>query len=163
MRIKPIDPRIDPSARPASNSRRMTRNQSRRRNSPSAMARMTSVVACDPELPPLEMISGTKSASTTAFSISLSNTPMAVAVSISPRKSAASQPARLRIISLSAMVRYGSPSDSEPPSFWMSSVASWLTTSTMSSTVTMPFIRFSLSTTGTAIRPVLRTRRATAS
>ena len=28
-----------------------------------------------------------------------------------------------------------------PPSFWMSSVASSLTTSTMSSTVTMPFMR----------------------
>ena len=66
---------------------------------------MTSDVACDPELPPEEMISGTNSASTTALSISFSNTPMAVAVSISPRKSAASQPARLRIMRASAMFR----------------------------------------------------------
>ena len=59
---------------------------------------MTSVEACDPELPPLEMISGTNSASTTARSISRSKKPIAVAVSISPRKSAVSQPARFWII-----------------------------------------------------------------
>ncbi len=39
-----------------------------------------------------------------------------------------------------------------PPNFWMSSVASSCTTSTMSSTVTMPFIRPSASTTGMAKR-----------
>ena len=55
---------------------------------------MTNVDACDPELPPLEMMSGTKSASTTARSISASKAPIAVAVSISPRKSAVSHPAR---------------------------------------------------------------------
>ena len=37
-----------------------------------------------------------------------------------------------------------------PPSFWMSSVASSCTTSTMSSTVTIPFTRRSASTTGMA-------------
>ena len=37
-----------------------------------------------------------------------------------------------------------------PPNFWMSSVASSCTTSTMSSTVTMPFMRPSASTTGMA-------------
>ena len=59
---------------------------------------MMSVDACEPELPPLEMISGTKRASTTAFAISFSKKPIAVAVSISPRNSAVSQPARFRII-----------------------------------------------------------------
>ena len=59
---------------------------------------MTSVEACDPELPPLEMMSGTKSASTTAFPISFSKNPIAVAVSISPRNSAVSQPARFWIM-----------------------------------------------------------------
>ena len=59
---------------------------------------MTSVEACDPELPPLEMISGTNSARTTAFEISASKAPIAVAVSISPRNSAVSQPARFWII-----------------------------------------------------------------
>ena len=54
---------------------------------------MMSVVACDPELPPLEMISGTKRASTTAFSISFSKKPIAVAVSNSPRNNTTSQPA----------------------------------------------------------------------
>ena len=65
-------PRMPPSTRPAANSRRITRHQSPRRTSPSASARMTSVEACEPELPPLEMISGTNSASTTACSISCS-------------------------------------------------------------------------------------------
>ncbi len=87
-------PRIAPSERPASTSRRITRHQSRTPTSPSARARMTSVAACDPELPPLEMIRGTKRASTTAFWISASNAPMAVAVSISPINSAVSHPAR---------------------------------------------------------------------
>ena len=87
-------PRIAPSARPASSSRRITRHQSTSPTSPSASARMTSVAACEPELPPLEMMSGTNSASTTAFEISASNAPIAVAVSISPMNSAVSQPAR---------------------------------------------------------------------
>ena len=65
---------------------------------------MTSVDACDPELPPLEMISGTNSASTTARSISRSNAPIAVAVSISPRNSAVSQPARFWIIFMKPIV-----------------------------------------------------------
>ena len=59
---------------------------------------MTSVAAWDPELPPLEMMSGTNSARTTAFVISCSKDAIAVAVSISPRKSAVSQPARFWII-----------------------------------------------------------------
>ncbi len=85
---------MPPSASPAPISRRITRHQSRSVTSPSASARMTSVEACDPELPPLEMISGTNSARTTAFAISFSKKPIAVAVSISPRNSAVSQPAR---------------------------------------------------------------------
>ena len=55
---------------------------------------MTSVDACEPELPPLEMISGTNSASTTARAISSSKYAIAVAVSISPRNSTESQPPR---------------------------------------------------------------------
>ena len=51
---------------PARSSRRNTRHQSRSRTSERASARITSVVACEPELPPLEMIRGMKSASTTA-------------------------------------------------------------------------------------------------
>ena len=72
MRVKPMAPRIDPSASPDANSRRMTREKSESRTSPSAIARMTSVVAWEPELPPLEMMSGTNSASTTARAISSS-------------------------------------------------------------------------------------------
>ena len=47
-----------------------------------------------------------------------------------------------------------------PPSFWMSSVASSCTTSTMSSTVTMPFMRRSASTTGHRQEVVLREQLA---
>lgn len=55
---------------PEMTSRPNTRCQSRSFNSRSASERMTSDAACDPLLPPLEMISGTKSASTTACAIS---------------------------------------------------------------------------------------------
>ena len=89
-----MTPSMPPSARPEKISRRITRHQSRRRTSPSAIARMTSVAACEPELPPEEMISGTKRARTTARAISSSKKPIAVAVSISLRKSMMSQPAR---------------------------------------------------------------------
>ena len=57
---------------------------------------MMRLAACDPELPPLEMTSGTKSARTTARAISSSKCPMAEAVSISLRKSTTSHPARFR-------------------------------------------------------------------
>ena len=95
--------RIVPSASPTRISRLITRHQSRRPTSPSASARMTSVEACDPELPPLEMINGTNSVRTMAREISASNAPMAVAVSISPRNNAVSQPARLWTIFQNAM------------------------------------------------------------
>ena len=66
MRTKPDAAEDASRARgPAKISRRMTRHQSRSPTSPSASARMTSVDACDPELPPLEMMSGTNSARTT--------------------------------------------------------------------------------------------------
>ena len=64
-------PRIAPNESPDCNSSRTTRHQSRKRTSPSAIARIINVEACDPELPPLEMIKGKNSASTTAFAISL--------------------------------------------------------------------------------------------
>ncbi len=50
----------------------MMRNQSRSFTSPRAMARITSVAAWEPELPPLEMISGTNSASSDGFGDSVS-------------------------------------------------------------------------------------------
>ena len=58
---------------------------------------MISEAACEPELPPLLMMSGTKRARTTAFAISSSKRPIAVAVSISLRNRTSSQPARLRM------------------------------------------------------------------
>ncbi len=73
---------------------------------------MTSVAACEPELPPLLMISGTNSASTTARAISSSKKPIAVAVSISPTNSTASQPPRFRTMSAKPICRYGASSAS---------------------------------------------------
>src|SRR5713226_9660169 len=58
IRRKPIAPRMQPRANPESSSRRMTRKRSVNFSSPSASARITSVDACDPEFPPLEIISG---------------------------------------------------------------------------------------------------------
>src|SRR6266480_2087858 len=66
----PIAPRIKPSDKPARISRNATRHQSRSVTSPRAIARTIRVDACEPELPPLEMISGKNNASTTALAIS---------------------------------------------------------------------------------------------
>ena len=63
------------------------------------------MVAWLPELPPLLITSGTNRASTTARAISASNHPIAVAVSISPMNSAASQPARRRTMPGTLMSR----------------------------------------------------------
>src|SRR5215471_15172785 len=56
IRRKPIVPRITPSPKPEKISRRITRHQSRKVTSPRANARITSVDACEPELPPEEMM-----------------------------------------------------------------------------------------------------------
>src|ERR1041385_5966835 len=64
-RKTPIVPRIKPNDKPARISRPATRHQSRNVTCPSAIARMIRVEACDPELPPLEMINGRNNASTT--------------------------------------------------------------------------------------------------
>src|SRR5262249_28783915 len=72
-----------------------------------ARARMISVVACDPELPPLEMTSGTNRASTTALAISASKNPIAVAVSISLRNRITSQVARLWTSVSNGVAMYG--------------------------------------------------------
>src|SRR5204863_3895952 len=55
MRRNPIVPSTNPSDKPANTSRRITCHQSASVTSPSAIARMMSVAACEPELPPLEM------------------------------------------------------------------------------------------------------------
>ena len=99
---------------------------------------MISDVACEPELPPELMTSGMNIASTTAFEISPSKCCIAVAVSISERNSAHSQPARFRIIAPKLICVYGSSSASIPPNFCTSSVCSRTMASITSSTVTMP-------------------------
>ncbi len=78
---------------------------------------------------------------------------MALAVSISPMNSIASQPARFWTMLGKLVCRYGDSNASIPPNFWTSSVASSWTTSTMSSMVTMPCMRPASSTTGMAMKP----------
>ena len=112
-----MTPRMAPSVRPVGSSRSAMRHQSPSRISRSASARMMSDVACEPELPPELMTSGMNIASTTAFEISPSKCCIAVAVSISERKSAHSQPARLRIMLPKLISVYGSSSASIPPNF----------------------------------------------
>ena len=78
---------------------------------------MMSEVACEPELPPDEMMSGTNSANTTARSIAPSKYVIAVVVSISPTSNTDSQPPRFLSISSGAMSMYGASRASIPPSF----------------------------------------------
>ena len=59
-------PRIAPRVMPVGTSRSATFHQSRRRSSRRARLRISSEVACEPELPPELMISGMNSVSTTA-------------------------------------------------------------------------------------------------
>jgi len=65
--------------------------------SPSESERIIRDAACEPELPPLEMMSGIKVASTIALAISSSKYAIAEAVSISPTKRMTSQTARFFI------------------------------------------------------------------
>ena len=60
------------------------------------MARVTRVAAWVPEFPPVEMHSGTNSASTTIAAMASSKNDMAVKVKSSATKSTASQRIRLR-------------------------------------------------------------------
>ena len=98
------------------------------------------------------MISGTKSASTAAWAMLSSYLPMAVAVNVSPRNSAASQPPRFLHMGQKPVSKYGASSASLPPSFWISRVAFFWANSSTSSAVMMPSIFPSLSTTGRATR-----------
>jgi hypothetical protein len=98
------------------------------------------------------MIRGTNSASTTARAISASKAPMAVAVSISPRNSALSQPARFWIMRAKPIFMYGSSRASDPPIRWISLVAVASATSSTSSMVTMPISTPAESVTGRAVR-----------
>src|SRR6267154_4437341 len=93
-RVKPMMPSTAPRKRPEENSLRITFHQSPKVTSPKAMARIINDEACEPELPPLEMINGTNKASTTALAISPSKNPIAVAVNISLKKRTMSHPDR---------------------------------------------------------------------
>ena len=60
---------IAPSAKPENTSRRTTRDHSASVTSPRANARTIKVAAWEPELPPLEIMSGTNRARTSALLI----------------------------------------------------------------------------------------------
>ncbi len=133
-------------------SRRKTRNQSRRVTSDKAIARITSAEDWEPELPPEEMIKGRNRERTTAFWISPSKKPIAVAVNISPTKRITSQPARWRTSCINGVSSNGSSGTSAPPSKAMSRAASSVAVSSTSSTVTMPSTLSSALTTGMMVR-----------
>ena len=152
MRAKPRIPSTKPRINPTAISRRMIFHQSLSVTSPSASARTISVAACDPELPPDEIISGRKSARMTAVSIVDENADIAVAVRNPPRKSTTSHVARLRTSSNSGTSMYGSSSTSTAPNRCISSVACSSATSSTSSSVMMPNSLLSMSTTGSAKR-----------
>ncbi|OPZ16608.1 MAG: hypothetical protein BWZ05_01828 [Bacteroidetes bacterium ADurb.BinA245] len=63
-------PNATPSKRPDMISRRITRHQSFMVISPTAIACMIKVDACEPLLPPLEIINGINKVSTNALAIS---------------------------------------------------------------------------------------------
>ena len=117
-----------------------------------ASARMISDVACEPELPPLAMMSGKNSESTNALLISFSNRPIAHVVNIPPTKSTLSHPTRFLIMSPKRVCVYASSRASRPPKRWTDSVCSSWMASMTSSTVTMPSTRPTSSTTGSAIK-----------
>ena len=152
MRMNPIDPSIPPSVSPENISRRITYHQSFGDSSFSAIARMISVAACDPLLPPLLMISGTNIVSTSTLSSSTWKCCIAVAVSISLRNSIMSQPARFCIIVTKPVFTYGRSSDSSPPNCCMSLVSFSSASSITSSTVTTPITTLLLLVTGSATR-----------
>lgn len=65
--INPIIPKIPPSTNPEITSLRIMSHQSLSDISPNAIALITSVAAWEPELPPLEIISGIKMVNAIAF------------------------------------------------------------------------------------------------
>ena len=152
IRAKPRTPRIRPSTNPAASSRRIICHQSERVTSPSANARTMSVAACEPELPPDEMIRGKNNARMTAWSIVASKADIAVAVRKPPTKRTTSHVARFRISSASGTSMYESSSAWTAPNFCISSVACSSAISRTSSNVTMPRSLLSISTTGSANR-----------
>ena len=86
-----MPPSVTPNARPTASSWRMTRHQSDSLMCPSAMARVMSVAACVPVMPPVAMHSGTKKVSATIWRIEASKLIRTDSVSISARNSTESQ------------------------------------------------------------------------
>ena len=139
MRMKPITPRIAPSVSPVGSSREAMRHQSRERHlaqrqrANDQRRRLRSGVAARAHDQRNEQRQHDGLARSRPRSSCI-----AVAVSISPRKSAHSQPARFLIIATKLISMYGSSSASIPPNFCTSSVCSRTIASITSSTVTMP-------------------------
>ncbi len=105
-RTKPTAPMSTPSRKPVRISCHSSRQVSLSFTSPTAMARMIVLVACEPELPPVPISSGTKKDSATAASSSCSKKRITVPVSISVRNSTISQPTRFRVTVSTGVLRY---------------------------------------------------------
>ena len=152
MRRKPIVPEDGARARGPARSRAASPATSRRSlTSPSASARMMSVAACEPELPPLEMISGTNSARTTALRDLLleeAHRRRREHLAEEQRRQPAGALPDHAPEARSACRARRAPR--MPPNRWMSSVAASSATSSTSSTVTMPMSMPAVSVTGSA-------------
>jgi len=101
---KPNNPKINPIINPEIISLCIIRHQSLRVISPTAIALITNVAACEPEFPPLEIIKGIKIDNTTALLISLSKYPITIAVNICAINKIVNQTARFFTISSRGIV-----------------------------------------------------------
>ena len=97
----------------------------------------------------MEATIGIRMASATFCSMVASNRPMTMEARIAVPRLTSSQTKRLRVVRSTVSVMDSWPT---PPSRWMSSSASSWITSTMSSTVITPIMRWFSSTTGAEIR-----------
>ena len=161
MRRKPIDAEdACPAPGPRTISRRMTRHQSRSVTSPSASARMTSVDACEPELPPLEMIERHEQREHDRLARSPSRRRPSPSPSASRRGTAPS--ASRRASAPCAGTRSPCRARRAPPirrCAGFPSVAAASATSSTSSMVTMPMSMPAVSVTGSADAVVLPEHR----
>ena len=140
-----------------------TRGRSENSISPSDSERMTVTEDCEPELPPVSMSMGMKAVSATCAASALSKCVMIRPVNVAETISSMSQGMRCLKRSNVDERRYVLSDGVMPPMISMSSVASSSMTSMASSKVTMPTMRFSVSTTGRARKLYFENMRATSS
>ena len=152
MRMKLTVVRAMATRMPTRNSRQRTLNQLLSSISPTAIPRMTSVLACEPQLPPVSISMGMKAARIAAWLIRFWQRPMMAPVNVAEIIRTRSQTILFRARRKMLVFRYSSSDGFRAAIFSKSSVFSASMTSTISSMVMMPTMRSSLSTTGMAFK-----------